>query len=118
MARPQVRAAIVGLALAAAFWIAGCNRARQARPSSSIILVTIDTLRADHVNDRVTPALAALSREATVFDNAFTVAPLTLPAHASLLTAAYPPRHGVHDNHVSALGTDVPTFPARLRARG
>ena len=60
----------------------------------------------------------ALSREATVFDNAFTVAPLTLPAHASLLTAAYPPRHGVHDNHVSALGTDVPTFPVRLRARG
>ena len=53
-----------------------------------------------------------------MFDNAFTVAPLTLPAHASLLTAAYPPRHGVHDNHVSALGTDVPTFPVRLRARG
>jgi choline-sulfatase len=114
----RAHTALVGVALAAAFWIAACSRAGDARSSASIILVTIDTLRADHVNDRVTPALAALSREATVFDNAFTVAPLTLPAHASLLTAAYPPRHGVHDNHVCALGTDVPMFPARLRERG
>jgi choline-sulfatase len=118
VARRPTHAGRVGFALAAAIWIAGCNRAGQARPSSSIILITIDTLRADHVNDRVTPALAALSREAVVFDNAFTVAPLTLPAHASLLTAAYPPRHGVHDNHVFALGTDAPTFPGRLRERG
>ena len=62
----------------------------QARPTApaSIVLITIDTLRADRVNDRLTPTLAALSRGAIVFDNAFTVAPLTLPAHASLLTAA------------------------------
>jgi choline-sulfatase len=101
-----------------AFWLSACSRAGDARPPASIILVTIDTLRADHVNDRLTPALAALSRDAIVFDNAFTSAPLTLPAHASLLTAAYPPRHGVHDNHVYALGTEVDTFPARLKERG
>src|SRR5262249_42800767 len=47
-----------------------------------------------------------------------TVAPLTLPAHASLLTGAYPTRHGVHDNHVSALREDTPTYPQRLKRRG
>jgi choline-sulfatase len=113
-----LRGVAVTFAVAAAYCLPGCSRASDARSPASIILVTIDTLRADHVNDRTTPALAALSREAAVFDNTFTVAPLTLPAHASLLTAAYPPRHGVHDNHVSALGTDVPTFPARLKERG
>jgi choline-sulfatase len=118
MPRRRARAVRFGIALAAAFWLAGCSRARDAPPPSSIVLVTIDTLRADHVNDRITPELAALSREATVFDNAFTVAPLTLPAHASLLTGAYPPRHGVHDNHVYALAADVPTFQLRLKERG
>ncbi len=114
---PVCGIALGGAALAA-LWSSGCNRGSQPAAPSSIILVTIDTLRADHVNDRLTPALAALSREAIVFDNAFTSAPLTLPAHASLLTGAYPPHHGVHDNHVYALGTDVETFPARLKERG
>ena len=88
------------------------------RPSASIVLITIDTLRADHVNARLTPALAGLGRESVVFDHAVTAAPLTLPAHASLLTAAYPTRHGVHDNHVSSLPDGVPTFPVHLKQRG
>ncbi|PYR19521.1 MAG: hypothetical protein DMF98_24580, partial [Acidobacteria bacterium] len=96
------RRAVVALASITVFALSidACVRVVKPGAQASIILISIDTLRADHVNDRITPALAALSREATVFDNAFTVAPLTLPAHASLLTAAYPPRHGVHDNHV------------------
>jgi choline-sulfatase len=53
-----------------------------------------------------------------VFDQAITVAPLTLPAHASLLTAAYPPRHGVRDNQVFALPAEIATFPAALKERG
>ena len=111
-------AALLVVQILSALGVVHCSRADQARPPSSIILVTIDTLRADHVNDRATPALRELSREAIVFDNAFTVSPLTLPAHASLLTAAYPPRHRVHDNHVYALGADIPTFPVRLKERG
>jgi tetratricopeptide (TPR) repeat protein len=81
-------------------------------------MVTIDTLRADHVNARLTPALAGLARESVVFDHAVSVAPLTLPAHTSLLTGAYPTRHGVHDNHVSSLPDDIPTFPVRLKQKG
>jgi arylsulfatase A-like enzyme/Flp pilus assembly protein TadD len=97
--------------------------ARQPRPAArpanaSIVVLTIDTLRADRVTPDLMPALAALARESVVFEQALTVAPLTLPAHASLLTAAYPTRHGVHDNHVSALRPGAPTYPARLKARG
>jgi tetratricopeptide (TPR) repeat protein len=53
-----------------------------------------------------------------VFDQAITVAPLTLPAHASLLTGAYPPRHGVRDNQVFALPADIETYPSLLKTRG
>jgi choline-sulfatase len=56
------------------------------------------------------PALERLARESIVFEETVTVAPLTLPAHASLLTGLYPPRHGVRDNHLFSLGADVPTF--------
>src|SRR5260370_42698414 len=72
----------------------------------SIVLVTIDTLRADHVNARLTPVLDALAQQAVVFDQVITVAPLTLPAHASLLTGQYPTRHRVHDHELYALGSD------------
>jgi len=80
--------------------------------------VTIDTLRADHVTPRLTPAIDALAKEAVVFDQAITVAPLTLPAHASLLTGAYPPRHGVRDNQIFALPADIATYPSMLKERG
>jgi len=64
------------------------------------------------------PALDRLARESIVFDQAVTVAPVTLPSHASLLTGLYPPRHGVRDNHLYMLGADVPTFAEALAARG
>jgi choline-sulfatase len=46
------------------------------------------------------------------------VGPLTLPAHASMLTALYPPRHGVRDNHIHTLGDDVPMLPQQFKAAG
>jgi len=64
------------------------------------------------------PTLDALGREAVVFDQAITVAPLTLPAHASLFTGLYPPRHRVRDNQVFTLPGDVPTYPSLLKQRG
>jgi len=83
-----------------------------------VLLVTIDTLRADHVTESVTPNLAALARDAIVFTQAVTVSPLTLPAHASLLTGEYPVRHGVRDNMIHALPGDVPTYAEAFRRRG
>lgn len=83
-----------------------------------VLLVTVDTLRADHVNESVTPALAALAQEAVVFTQAVTVGPLTLPAHASLLTGEYPVRHGVRDNMIHALPREAPTYAEAFRRRG
>ena len=83
------------LVLALALAAAACGRA-PVGPPAHVVLVTIDTLRADHVNAQLTPALDRLAHEAVVFDQTITVAPLTLPAHASLLTGNYPPRHDTH----------------------
>ena len=105
-------------ALSALLLLAACRGQRSRAAPRSIVLVTIDTLRADHVSPRLTPALDALAKEAVVFDQAVTVAPLTLPAHASLLTGAYPPRHGVRDNQVFALPSEIPTYPSALKEKG
>ena len=83
-----------------------------------MIVVTIDTLRADHVNAAVTPALDRLARESVTFDRAVTIAPVTLPAHASLFTGMFPPAHGVRDNQIFSLARDAATYPAWLKARG
>src|SRR5207249_457743 len=112
-----VRCALA-IAVAATLSTTSCRPAPPPHTPASIILITIDTLRADHVSERLTPSLIALSRDAVVFDNVFTSAPLTLPAHASLLTALYPPRHRIHDNHVAALAAETPAFPPRLKSAG
>ena len=69
----------------------------------SVVLITLDTARADRLSpygfgDATMPALDRLARDGVVFDQAATVAPLTLPAHTSLLTGLLPPRHGVREN--------------------
>jgi tetratricopeptide (TPR) repeat protein len=98
--------------------LTACRAPARPRPRLSIVVISIDTLRADHVNPRLTPVLDSLEREAVVFEQAVTVAPLTLPAHASLLTGMYPPRHGVRDNAVFALPADVATYPSQLQQLG
>ncbi|HEX2597357.1 MAG TPA: sulfatase-like hydrolase/transferase, partial [Terriglobales bacterium] len=74
--------------------------ARSAKPD--IFLVTIDTLRADHVHcygyDGVqTPALDSLAQDGTRFSNAFTPSPITNTSHTSILTGLLPSSHGVTD---------------------
>lgn len=93
-----------------------------ARPRS-VLLVTLDTTRADALGcyggaPGVTPHLDRLARESVRFDQARSVAPLTLPAHASMLTGLYPPRHGVHDNGVAVLDGSFATLAERARERG
>lgn len=95
-----------------------------AKPTTSemakkpIVLITIDTLRADHVNPNVAPALDRLARESIAFDQGISVGPLTLPGHASLLTGFFPPAHGLRDNHLYSLPKDAATYPAWLKSRG
>jgi arylsulfatase A-like enzyme/Flp pilus assembly protein TadD len=68
-----------------------------------VILISIDTLRADHVpaygyKGVETPALDALRREGVLFERAYSTTPLTLPSHSTLLTGVLPAVHGVRDN--------------------
>lgn len=88
-----------------------------------VILISVDTLRADHLPTYgyravATPHIDALARRGVVFENAYTTCPLTLPAHASVLTGRVPPDHGVRNNLGYVLKPGVPTLQGRLRARG
>jgi arylsulfatase A-like enzyme len=88
-----------------------------------VLLITLDTTRADALGCYgrkldVTPSIDRLAREGVVFENARTVAPLTAPAHASIFTGLYPPRHGVRDNGVGTLPSSARTLAELARERG
>jgi arylsulfatase A-like enzyme/Tfp pilus assembly protein PilF len=119
------------LALVAVGVIAGVALARRvARRSaapppapSSVLLVTIDTLRADRVGAYggpagLTPNLDALARAGAVFGEALASVPLTLPSHATILSGLEPTRHGVHDNGTYVFPDVHQTLATRLKARG
>jgi len=82
----------------------GVETAPPADPSRpSLVLITVDTLRADHLSSygyfrTTTPAIDALAQEAVVFENVVAAMATTLPSHTSLLTSTYPARHGVLSN--------------------
>jgi len=105
----------------AALLLCACSGDR-ARPVRSVLLVTLDTTRADALSGdaksrALAPRIAALAESGVRFPRAYTVAPLTLPAHASLLTGLVPPRHGVRDNGVTALPDSASTLAEVLRER-
>jgi arylsulfatase A-like enzyme/Flp pilus assembly protein TadD len=88
-----------------------------------VILVSVDTLRADHLpaygyREVETPSLDALQKDSVVFDNALSPVPLTLPAHASLFTGLLPYQHGVRDNVGYRLSPKTATLASFLRQRG
>jgi tetratricopeptide (TPR) repeat protein len=90
--------------------------------ASNLLIVTIDTLRADAVGAygsaaRRTHALDALAADGVRFDAAFAPTPITLPSHASVLTGLYPPGHGSRHNGIAIRG-DVPTLAAVLEKAG
>ncbi|MDY6761662.1 MAG: sulfatase [Candidatus Nanohaloarchaea archaeon] len=88
----------------------------------NIVVLVLDTLRARNVScygyDReTTPELDRLASEGVQFTEAYTVAPWTLPAHASLFTGMYPSEHGA-DARSKYLPEDLPTLPGQLRDAG
>jgi arylsulfatase A-like enzyme/Tfp pilus assembly protein PilF len=90
---------------------------------TSLLVVTLDTTRPDHLgpyggSDRTTPSLSALARQGMVFERAYAVAPITLPAHTSILTGLYPPQHRVRNNGIDAVGDQIQTLAERARAAG
>jgi arylsulfatase A-like enzyme/Tfp pilus assembly protein PilF len=124
---PGVRArSSVAAALAALAW--ACDRApAPASPDPvrprHLVIVTIDTLRADRLgaygNTAIpTPNFDRLAREGVRAIDATTHVPTTRPAHASLFTGRYPAEHGIRDNISVPLARDVPTLAEALKAEG
>lgn len=93
-----------------------------ARPPD-VLLVTLDTTRADRLGSygyaqASTPHLDRLAAGGVRFERAISPVPLTLPAHASVLTGRYPFSHGVRNNGHFTLPDDVPTLAAQFAAAG
>jgi choline-sulfatase len=89
---------------------------------ASVVLISVDTLRADHLGcygyrKIRTPHLDALARGGTLFSNVSTPVPMTLPAHTSLMTSTYPAIHGVEENG-QKVGPGAVTLAAVLQAHG
>jgi choline-sulfatase len=103
--------------------LGGCGGETAAPPGTPVVLVSIDTLRADRLGiygyqGGSTPAIDSLAADGVVFDRAWANVPLTLPSHASMFTGLLPPTHGVRDNLGYTLdGARHPTLAARLAAR-
>ena len=98
----RIAAAVVAVALVAAIVWIGWQPPASPQPWN-VLVITIDTTRADRIGcygypTAQTPNIDRLSREGIRYDSCYAPAPLTLPAHCSLLTGLVPPRHGVQIN--------------------
>jgi arylsulfatase A-like enzyme len=116
----RTRAALLflcGLSLTAG---SGCRRTPA--PKGRLILVSLDTLRADHLGAygyrrSTSPFLDSLAARGTLFENAIAQLPGTLPSHMSIFTGLYPAEHGVYPPE-SVLAPQIRTLPEVLQAHG
>jgi len=101
--------------------LAACTKTPRERPPN-ILLVTIDTLRADHLGSYgydydTSPNLDRLARESVRFGDAVSVSSWTLPSHASIMTGLFPFEHGV-ERDLNALPPSADTLAERLQRAG
>jgi arylsulfatase A-like enzyme/tetratricopeptide (TPR) repeat protein len=126
--RSRWRYALILIAVSIASVLAAAGGWRFARTSQSpangpIILISIGTLRADHLpvygyRQVDTPALDAFAGEGVVFDRAYAHSPQTLPSHASILSGLLPFETGIRDDGGFPLPPGVTLLPQMLKARG
>ena len=110
-------AALVAVAAGAWWW------RQEPVPDGPVILISIDTLRADRLpaygyTKTRTPNIDALAAGGVLFEHAYTHSPQTLPAHTSLLSGRLPFEHGVRDNIGYAVREDEVLLPQILRSQG
>ena len=89
----------------------------------NVLLISIDTLRADHLSAYgfprpTTPNIDAVAREGVLFKDVHTPVPMTLPAHVCMLTGTLPPTHGLRDNLQNRLPEASLTLAEMLKPRG
>jgi choline-sulfatase len=120
--KQERRRAVLLFGLALALWShAACSAPASITPN--LLLITLDTTRADRIGaygyrGAQTPRLDALARRGVLFERAVSAAPITLPAHTSLMTGTYPFRHGVRNNGAFSLSDTVPTLATTLHEAG
>jgi arylsulfatase A-like enzyme/Tfp pilus assembly protein PilF len=97
---------------------AGCGQGQAPPPSQPwILLVTLDTTRADAMNPTLTPAFEAVATAGRRFTRAHATVPETLPSHASMMTGLYPGGHQIHENG-RFLSTTHPVLAEELQKAG
>src|SRR5690606_29185935 len=99
----------------------GCGRNQG--DQVNVLLITLDTTRADRFSsygypEPTTPNLDALASEGSLFESAFSTAPITLPSHTSIMTGTYPMFHGTRDNSTYVVREDVTTMAEVLAEKG
>ena len=103
--------------------LVGCGDDGPPADATSVVLITIDTLRADRLgcyghDAAATPNIDALASRGARFADARTCVPVTLPAHATILTGTYPPYHGIRDNGVASLGDEARSLAEPFQEAG
>jgi choline-sulfatase len=111
------------LPLVSVLFASACSKREPTFALAPVVLISVDTLRADHLPPygyrRVeTPHLDLLRKDSILYENAYSPVPLTLPAHASLLTGLLPYENGVRDNIGFRLAGFHPTLAVLLRKEG
>ena len=101
----------------------GSSKLPAADSKPNVIIIIIDTLRADHLGcygyrQIQTPNIDALARSAARFTHAYTPVPITLPAHTALFTGSFPMATGVHDFAVNRVPSSAVTLAEVLRQNG
>src|SRR6266853_38683 len=92
-------------------------------PDTNIVVITIDTLRPDHLGcygykQIHTPNIDALAADGIRFERAYTPVPVTLPSHTVIFTGTYPMFSGMHDFAANKLNPDQPTLASVLKQQG
>ena len=134
-ANDLVRRSTLAAVLLSAFTLVACGSAEE-KPTPrgsgpavgdpqrmSVLLITVDTLRPDHLScygwkNGETPAFDALADQGILFETAITPVPITLPSHATIHTGRYPPSHGVRNNGAYRLGESTTTLAELFQAAG
>ena len=130
--RSTLAAFVLAAALAAGALAGGCRapgesaaaaRTEAAGGPLNLLLVTLDTVRSDHLGcygdaAAETPHLDALARQGVRFARASSPVPLTLPSHTTILTGLLPPHHGTRNNGTAPLAAGIPTLATVLAGAG
>src|SRR5216683_367935 len=111
----------VPLFLGLAVFLGGCRRNQP--PRANILIITVDTLRADRVGcygypGGLTPSVDALAKDGVVFERGVAQVPLTFPSHAAIFTGTYPFYNGVRDFTAQPLNDRFRTLAESLKANG